>query len=75
MATQKELLNAMKVIKEYCELHRANAIRQNVPVCGTCMLRNSYGGCGLLGESDDRPHGYVADWDFVEPEYPKLFTY
>lgn len=75
MEAQKKLLDAMKVIRQHCEEHRAKTARENVSSCGTCMLRNSYGGCGLLGESDDRSHAYVTDWDFVEPEYPKLLTY
>ena len=78
MATQKELLDAVKVIKKHCEEHRAKETERGISyysICYTCMLRNSHGGCGLLGESDDRTHAHVTDWDLVEPEYPKLFTY
>lgn len=70
MATQKELIDALATIKQHCETQK-----QKHRGCVECLLRNSYGNCGLFGVMDDEPFDSPREWDVVNPETPKLFTY
>ena len=66
MATEKELLDAIKVIKNHCETHS---------VCKECLLRNSYGSCGLFKICPDVEISTPEEWQTRKEELPKLFVY
>lgn len=70
METQTELLNAIEVIKNHCNIQK-----EKNRGCGKCLLRNSFASCGLFGVSDTDLFDSPREWETVNPETPKLFTY
>jgi len=76
MAAKKELLNAIKVIKKHCEEHNKD-MKGKALDCKTCMLRNATNGCGLF-VINSHTETYVdspLEWNIIDPDVPKLFTY
>lgn len=76
MATTTELANAINVIKKHCIDHQKQTdAKGNHPRCIKCVLRNSDGLCGLFNRSGDYYFDSPEEWDVVNPDIPKLFTY
>lgn len=64
MRAEKEILNALNILKEVCE--------ENKGYCNKCVLRNGKGGCGILNNSYDDMYDSPQEWNLREEDRPRL---
>lgn len=64
MKTEKEILEALYVLQDTCN--------DNSHQCGECMLRNGYGTCGVIYDSNGESFISLTEWQLKDYENPRL---
>lgn len=64
MKTEKEIIDALNLLKEVCE--------ENNGYCNKCMLRNGFGFCGVMSDTQGNCYDKLKDWELKDYEYPRV---
>lgn len=64
MYSEKEILNALKILKGTCE--------ENNQKCHKCILRNGNSGCGVLLNTNGEYYDYLKEWELKNEENPRI---
>lgn len=76
MATEKELLTAIEVIRNHCKDHcETRDASGHLLGCNSCLLRNRFGNCGLFESGCSVNIDSPEEWETKRKELPKLFVY
>lgn len=62
MRSEKEILDALKVLNEVCENN----------VCRTCILRNGKDECGVLQDTSGDYYDNLKEWCLKEESNPRI---
>ena len=76
MATEKELLTAIEVIRNHCKDHCETTDENGSYLsCKSCLLRNRSVKCGLFESQSGVDIDSPEEWATKKLELPKLFVY
>ena len=64
MKSEKEVLDALNVLKSVCE--------ENDGRCSKCILRNGEGYCGVVTDSSGDCYDKLKDWELKSYENPRV---
>lgn len=64
MKTEKEVLDALNVLKSVCE--------ENGGKCNKCMLRNSDNDCAVIVNSRGDTYNKLYDWELKNFDNPRV---
>lgn len=67
MIAEKEIINALNILKKVCE--------ESNKCCSKCILRNGYGFCGVMSNSQGECYDTLQDWELRNYENPRLILY
>lgn len=62
MRSEKEILDALKVLNEVCKSN----------VCRTCILRNGNDECGVLQDTSGDYYNNLKEWCLKEENNPRI---
>ena len=64
LKTEKEVLDALNVLKNVCE--------ENDGRCSKCILRNGEGYCGVIADSTGDCYNKLKDWELKTYDNPRV---